>query len=80
MTKDEVNGKLIHRVMELEKSLKEINKNIDNIIKSIVSIGGPLNDNVKRYTSSQLKDFQYILDNAEEVQDDILNIFNDAYE
>lgn len=49
------------------EQLTEIGKYATKIITAIVGIGGPLNDNKKLYTSSQQRDFQYILDWAEAI-------------
>jgi len=47
--------KMYNRVKELEDALKNINR-------SLICIGGPLNDNVKNYSADQLKLFFKIND------------------
>lgn len=53
------------KISLLEKKVESYKKACDNIIGSVYCIGGPLNDNCKQYTSAQMKDFLYIVHQAE---------------
>lgn len=55
----------------LKKCLEKILSEAQSIRSRIVCIGGPLNDNVKRYTPDQLKDFWDINETAEYIVSEI---------
>lgn len=57
MTKDELIAKQQLEIEELKEILIETEEGLDNIHLLCVSIGGPLNDNCKRYTRRQMEDF-----------------------
>lgn len=65
---------------KLKKFLKEARSEAKDIVIKIYCIGGPLNDNVKKYNSSQMLDFQYIADSAKNITnsaDALLEDFNE---
>ena len=49
------------KIRALEDRVKVMSANADAVRLLIYRIGGPLNDNVKRYTSEQLKDWQSVI-------------------
>lgn len=54
------------RIRFLEQKVESYKEACNNIIGSIYCIGGPLNDNCKQYTKEQMKDFWYIVRQAED--------------
>jgi phosphopantetheine adenylyltransferase len=69
MEKDELIAKQQLEIENLKQRVSELDEALRNIHSSIVCIGGPLNDNQKGYTHSQLSDFGYIVDQVEAVID-----------
>lgn len=48
--------------------IADIKKAATSIIMQIICIGGPLNDNVKGYSASQMQDWRHVQDLAEEIE------------
>lgn len=61
MTKDELIAKQQLELEELKEQVKNKNAGLRDIHLQLISIGGPLNDNMDRYTPKQLLRFQRIL-------------------
>lgn len=62
MNKDEVISKLVTKTFEQEETINDLKKRINDVNSILYSIGGPLNDNVKKFNKEQLKTFFRIKD------------------
>lgn len=60
-------------IADMKRVIESAVQQADMIQRLIVCIGGPLNDNVKRYTPDQMRDWQQVLDYARAITDE----FND---
>lgn len=56
-------------IADMKRIIENAVQQADMIQRLTVCIGGPLNDNVKRYTHDQMRDWQQVLDYARAITD-----------
>lgn len=66
MMKNKVIAKQAMKIMVQKKQIKTLCKCLSDIQMMLVCVGGPLNDNVLKYSNAQLVPFQKILDIVED--------------
>lgn len=64
--KNKVIAKQAMKIMVQKKQIKTLCKCLSDIQMMLVCVGGPLNDNVLKYSNAQLVPFQKILDIVED--------------
>jgi len=62
ITDSELIAKQARRIADLESQLTEQADMISRARQRIICIGGPLNDNLLRYTQAQLREWHSVLD------------------
>lgn len=67
MTNEELITKLLKENLDLQKNLKECKISACEIIGILCCIGGGLNDNIKKYNKTQMKDLFLIKHLAETI-------------